>query len=93
MGKEKNWHNGTYEVELEYNSIEPGTYPQTVEAFGREANFNLTVVRPQDYDKIKEIKLNELETIKQDVGESEGNDIYKFIPCCERAILSKYAVS
>ncbi len=79
-GKREKLAYGTYEVQLEYNSIEPGTYPQTVEAFGREANFNLTVVRPQDYDKIKEIKLNELETIKQDVGESEGNYIYKFIP-------------
>ena len=79
-GTKEKLTNGMYELNLNYNANIPGVYPQTVKAFGKEANFELKVIRPQDYQSIQEIELNELKTLTQDTGGGKSYHLYKFIP-------------
>lgn len=63
-----------------YDSQVPGTYPQKIKAYGKEADFNIIVVNPVDYENVEIIKLNSLVSFNDADNPVVYKKLHKFIP-------------
>lgn len=79
-GSKEKLSSNEWVVTSSYDSEVPGIYPQTIEAYGKAASFDITVIQPSDCKNVKSINLNRLESMGYTGTTSKSKALYKFIP-------------